>query len=96
MRCWPRSLRSAHRLTTNMSPISNGKSGVEWERVCVTFTTEEEHSGSKRLGEKYSKTLQCAGLRQMGIGSFTQYFRISLRCDGWLLLNSRRSHPFNI
>ena len=59
----------------------------------VRATTEEEHSGSKRLGEKYSKTFQCAVPRQMGIDTFTQYLRISLPCDSWLLLNSRRSHP---
>ena len=29
----------------------------------------------------------------MGINSFTQYLRISLPCDSWLLLSSGRSHP---
>ena len=29
----------------------------------------------------------------MGIDSFTQYLRVSLPCDSWLLLNCRRSRP---
>ena len=31
----------------------------------------------------------------MGIDSFAQYLHVSLLCDSWLLLNSRRSHPIN-
>ena len=37
----------------------------------------------------------CALLKQMGIDSFTEYLNLSLPCDSWLLLTSRRSHPFN-
>ena len=45
---------------------------------------------------KLSKRFNVLNSRQMGIDSFsfTQYLRISLPCDSWLLLNSRRSQPF--
>ena len=45
------------------------------------ITTEEEHSGSKRLGENIPKLSQCAVLRQMGIDSFTQWLSFSDRSD---------------
>ena len=40
------------------------------------------------------QTFQCAEFqRQMGIDSLTQSICISLPCNSWLMLNSRRSHP---
>ena len=57
-------------------------------------TTEEEHSGSKRLGENIPKLFSVLYTGIWALTLFTQYLHIFLPCDSWLLLNSRHSHSF--